>query len=371
MNVLRTIRNYFFYCGIEKDEYNAIKRDAYASNFEVWRILHFLMAAVFGALFIGSLRYGLMRANGWLYLLAFVYSVIAIVPFFVLKKDSIVAQLLIYLSISLLFLFGCFLSMSRPDTPAVTFIAFLLITPMFMIDKPFFMAIELGVAATVFLLWGYSVKPYDIWLIDFGNVVAFTVVGVFLNVIANSLRIKEFVLTRELSIQKDTDDLTGLKNKGALTREINQFLADESTDQGILFVMDIDRFKSINDTYGHDVGDDVIRQLGGFLGKAFTADEIVGRFGGDEFIAFITNADSPDAAPRIAHDVVEGASQGVVLAGGEQRISLSIGVALYHGDETNYSELFKKADVALYEAKADPEHRYRIYEGQEALPSGE
>ena len=238
----------------------------------------------------------------------------------------------------------------------------MLITPMIMIDKPFFMAIELSAASVIFLVWGHSVKTYDAWIIDFGNVIPFTVIGIFLNVIANSLRIKEFILKREISIQKDTDDMTGLKNKGALTREINQFLLDKSTDKGLLFVMDIDRFKSINDTYGHDTGDDVIRQFGRFLGKTFTRDEIVGRFGGDEFIALIRNTDDPDTARRIACDIVKGVSESVVPAGSGQPVSLSIGIAICHGDEKNYSELFKKADTALYEAKADPENRYHIYQ---------
>jgi len=361
MRILRILRNFFFYCGIEKDEYNAVKKDAYVSNFKVWRILHFLMAAVFGALYIGSLRFGMLKVNGWLYMTAFFYSVLAILLFFQLKKDSLIAQLLIYLSISLLFLFGCIISIKKPDIPAVTFIAFLLITPMFMIDKPFFMAIELGAASTVYLLWAHSEKRYDIWRIDLGNVLVFTVVGIFLNVIANSLRIKEFVLTREIKIQKDMDDLTGLMNKGALTRKINHFLLDDTADKGLLFVMDIDCFKLINDTYGHDVGDDVIRQFGSFLGKMFTGDEIVGRFGGDEFITFIRNEDDPDIARRIAGDIIEGAPEHIVLAGGRQKISLSIGIAIYHGDEKNYSEIFKKADIALYEAKADSENRYHLY----------
>ena len=362
--VFRTIRNYFFYCGIEKDEYNALKKDAYISNFLVWRVLHFLMAAVFGTLFIGSLRYGLLKTNSWLYLLAFVYSVIAIAFFFILKKDSILAQFLIYLSISLLFLFGCVLSLSRPDIPAVTFIAFLLITPMIMIDKPFFMAFELTAASAVFLLWTYQVKPYDVWLIDFGNVIPFTFVGIFLNVIANSLRIKEFVLRREINIQKDTDDLTGLKNKGALTREINDFLSDKSSDRGLLFMMDIDHFKLINDTYGHDTGDDVIRQFGKFLGRMFADDEIVGRFGGDEFIAFVRNTDDPDTACQIAGDIIRGVAENIALAENGQKINLSIGVAIYHGLEKNYSEIFKKADTALYAAKADPKNRFFLYGGQ-------
>ena len=62
-SALNYLRNLFCYCGIEKDEYNAIKKDAYVSNFKVWRILHILMAAVFAFLYIGSLLFDLMSAN--------------------------------------------------------------------------------------------------------------------------------------------------------------------------------------------------------------------------------------------------------------------------------------------------------------------
>ena len=68
--LLRTLRNYYFYCGIEKDEYNTLKKDAYISNFNVWKILHFLMATVFCALFLVSLRYQPMHANTVFYLIS-------------------------------------------------------------------------------------------------------------------------------------------------------------------------------------------------------------------------------------------------------------------------------------------------------------
>lgn len=360
MNILKTIRNYYLYCGIEKDEYNAVKKDAYISNFKVWRVLHYLMATVFGFLFIASLFSNLMAVNRLVYLSAFLYSIFASVLFLKLKEDSLAAQLVIYLSISVLFLFGGFLAQNRPDSNTTTFIVFLLITPMFMIDKPFFMTIELVVASTVFLIWMYGVKPYDVWHADMVNVVVFTIVGAFLNIIANSIRIREFVLTRKINIQKDTDDMTGLKNKGCLTREIDEFLADDSANKGTLFILDVDRFKSINDTYGHDIGDSVISQLGNLLRGMFSKDDIVGRFGGDEFIVFIKNSNDPNAACATAESIVSGASERITLPDADRKVGVSVGIALYDGLERRYSEIFKKADSALYEAKADPEHAYLL-----------
>ena len=369
MKVLEKLRNYICYCGIEKDEYNELKKkDAYVSNYNVWRVLHFLMAAIFGSLFVISLISPLLALNRVFYLVAFIYSAATLCAFFVLKKDSLIAQLLIYLSISFLFLFGVFITRNKPDIPATTFIVLLLITPMFMIDKPYFMAIELCTASAVFLIWMYGVKPYEVWRYDLINVVVFTVLGIFLHIIANSIRIKEFVLTRKINIQKDMDEMTGLKNKGSLTREINEYLADESTDKGILLVMDVDRFKSINDTYGHDVGDSVISQLGGYLRSRFTHDEIIGRFGGDEFILFIRDTDDPDFARRIAEEVIKGTSENVILPDRDRKVSISIGIAVYHGAEKNYSEIFKKADTALYQSKADPDNRCYVYTESEPEP---
>ena len=362
MKVIKAIRNYYFYCGIEKDEYNAVKKDAYISNFEVWKILHFLMAAVFCLLYFASLQYSMMETNRWFYLIGFLYSVSAITCFFILKKDSIFAQFLIYISMSFLFLFACFINLNKPEHNATTFIVLLVLAPMFMIDKPYFMTIELSVACAVFLIWMHEIKPIDVWRIDLVNAVTFTIIGCFLNVIANSLRIREFVLTRRIRIQRDTDEMTGLRNKGSLTREINEFLEDNATDKGLLFVLDVDRFKSINDIYGHDVGDDVIIQLGGLLGRRFSNHEIVGRFGGDEFFVFIKNTNDLDSARKTAEDLVEEVSKSVLLPNNEKGVSISIGIAAYNGHENNYSELFKKADIAMYKAKADPKNRFYIYE---------
>lgn len=361
MKVLRILRNYFLYCGLERDEYNALKKDAYVSNFIIWRIMHFFMAAVFLFLYLSSLVNTLLKVNRVFYLAAFLYCAGVIVFFFILKKDSLVAQLLIYLSMSLLLLLGCLVSQSNAHVPATTFIAFLLITPMFMVDKPFFMAIELGCASTVYLIWMYKVKPYDVWRVDLINVTIYTLVGIFLNIIANAVRVREFILTRKINIQKDTDEMTGLKNKGALTREINAFLSDVTKDSGILFVLDVDKFKSINDTYGHDVGDSVIIQFGHFLSSIFSGDEIVGRFGGDEFIVFIKDTKDLELATSKASEVVSGAADHIKLPDADRKVSVSVGVAIYRGREENYSGIFKKADTALYEAKADPENRYHIY----------
>ena len=360
--VLRTLRNYICYCGIEKEEYKAVKKDAYISNFEVWRILHLLMDLAFVALFILSVASDFVSANRIFYLGAFLYSVLASILFFVLRKDSLVAQLLIYLSISLLFLFAAFITQNKPDVPATTFIAFLLIAPMFMIDKPYFMSFELLCASTIFLVWMYFVKDPDVWKADLLNTIIFTIVGIVIHIIVNSSRIKEFVLIKKVNAQKDTDELTGLNNKAALTRKINKYMNNESNNKGILFILDINYFKTINDAYGHDVGDSVLNELGNYLSNKFNSEEIVGRFGGDEFVIFLKNEDSVDTALKIAEEIVSETSGSIKLPTDQVNFSVNIGMAIYHGQEKNYSELFKKADIALYKTKDNRQEKYSLYQ---------
>ena len=361
-NVLRKIRNYFCYCGIEKEQFKEVKKDAYRSNFEMWRILHIVMDVAFGLLFIFSISNSFAADNTWFYLGAFIYSAVASVFFFVLKKDSLIAQLLIYLSISVLLLFGCFITSNKPGAPAITFITFLLITPLFMIDKPYFMSLELVVASTVFLVWMHFIKQPEIWKADLMNTIIFTLVGIMIHVVVNSFRIKEFVLIKEINKQKDIDELTGLKNKAALTRKINEFFADDNNNKGLLFVLDVDYFKSINDKYGHDVGDVVLQKLGKYLKEKFPNDEIVGRFGGDEFIIFLRNVDDLKQADRIAREITSETPELIKLPTDEVKFGISVGVAIYKGKEKNYSEIFKKADIALYKTKADRKIHYNIYQ---------
>ena len=363
MKFFRKLRNYFCYCGIEKEEYKQLKKSAYVSNFEVWRVLHFLMAAAFGIAFAISLVDSMMGINKIIYGVAFGYSILATSCFFFLKKDSIIAQFLIYLSISALLLFGVFITANKPDMPAISFIAFILITPIFMIDKPYFMTIELIVASIIFNVWMYFVKDPKIWKIDLINTIAYTILAIFIHIISNSLRIKEFVLIKQINEQKDIDDLTGLKNKSCLTREINSYIErDTQFKQGIFFVLDIDGFKEFNDKNGHDVGDEILAQLGSFLKSKFYSDEVVGRFGGDEFIIFVKDNADDKLAAKIATELSTEVGEVIKLPDPKERLSISMGIALYRGVEKNYSEVFKKADIALYKTKADRRFKFNINE---------
>ncbi|NCC01844.1 MAG: diguanylate cyclase [Clostridia bacterium] len=145
------------------------------------------------------------------------------------------------------------------------------------------------------------------------------------------------------------DKATGLLNKITFQNKCERLILDGPEEQKALMVIDIDNFKVINDQYGHIHGDEVIRAIADELTMNFRQTDIVGRFGGDEFVVLMNSILRKEMAKRKAEDVIK-----AVLFKCAQKLhvnaSISIGIAFYEKND-DFSSLFERADKALYEAK--------------------
>ncbi len=151
--------------------------------------------------------------------------------------------------------------------------------------------------------------------------------------------------------ESEVDLLTGLLNKATIERlssERLQHLIPEKL--AALLILDLDRFKEANDTHGHQYGDDILRQFAEELRKGFRPSDIIGRFGGDEFVVLITGLPGIDIVERKVRFILE-AARNLRIDGEETDISVSIGVAIAPWQGTTYEELFHAADTALYQTK--------------------
>jgi diguanylate cyclase (GGDEF)-like protein/PAS domain S-box-containing protein len=168
----------------------------------------------------------------------------------------------------------------------------------------------------------------------------------------------------ELSSQRLAihDPLTGLLNlrglEGTLFRLFNEPCPQRM--HLVLLQIDLDHFKEVNDTYGHEAGDRVLREVGSILGEAVRGCDIVGRQGGDEFMAILVDVETPPVAREIAERIVARVQQPIDVGNGKTaRISASIGVAFRHFDDSAGS-LRRRADQAMYEAKRSGRARVRF-----------
>jgi diguanylate cyclase (GGDEF)-like protein len=159
------------------------------------------------------------------------------------------------------------------------------------------------------------------------------------------------------------DALTGLPNRSAFLDQLRRTLhyATRHGKRLAVLFLDLDRFKSINDTLGHPVGDDLLKVISDRLSRSLRQSDLVARFGGDEFLIALPDIERDHDAARVAQKLSEVLAKPCELGGREYRISASIGIALFPRDGADIDVLIRNADTAMYQAKAEPGCGYSYY----------
>jgi diguanylate cyclase (GGDEF)-like protein/PAS domain S-box-containing protein len=166
---------------------------------------------------------------------------------------------------------------------------------------------------------------------------------------------------RTLERLAHTDALTDLANRAVVDRELAGSVPGAPGEVHGLLLMDLDRFKLINDSQGHPVGDALLKQVGRRLRAAVPTGDTVARLGGDEFVV-VVHSGGPTGCTRVATKVVQALREPFDLPGGERVVlTTSVGVALV-GDDGSTADLLKHADLALYEAKDVGRNRVVTYD---------
>jgi len=169
--------------------------------------------------------------------------------------------------------------------------------------------------------------------------------------------------TRHLA---EHDFLTDLPNRVLLLDRLNQALAAARRSKSSLAVLflDLDRFKMINDTLGHAVGDRLLKEVATRLLKCVRSVDTVSRHGGDEFVIVLAEVGGPERAAHVAETVLQAITQEYVLGEHLLHVSTSIGIAMFPSDGADIDSLVKHADIAMYHAKQAGRDRYQFF-GQE------
>ena len=161
------------------------------------------------------------------------------------------------------------------------------------------------------------------------------------------------------------DSLTGLPNRSFLYDALGRALARSKRDSSHCFAvlfLDLDRFKVINDSVGHLVGDEMLKEAGARLADCVRSPDVVARLGGDEFALLLEDIRGPEDAIHAAQRVIDALSEPMRIAGKELFSSASVGIALSHERYHSAEELLRDADVAMYRAKAHGRQRFEIFD---------
>lgn len=165
----------------------------------------------------------------------------------------------------------------------------------------------------------------------------------------------------QLAYESKTDSMTGAYNKMATKEMIDDYIGKRADGSHMMLLIDVDDFKKVNDTYGHQCGDEVLTYVISNLRKTYVSGEIIGRVGGDEFVVFIGEVKDKEHLIEKAQELKELLHQPYLYGDRTVPVSASVGIAMYPEGGTCYEELLYNADNALYEVKATKKGNFAVY----------
>ena len=186
---------------------------------------------------------------------------------------------------------------------------------------------------------------------------------IFVSMLATFNVIKEKHEKDDLKHKVRTDYLTKISNLNGLKSNINLFIEEEGSRMigGSMFMLDVDHFKEVNDTFGHAKGDEVLTQIASLLSKSFRGGDIVGRLGGDEFMVFSPSMKDYVHIVQKCDELIKSLTLNITEGDKTVTVTASIGVSIFPMDADNYHDLYETADKALYYAKKHGRNCYYIY----------
>ena len=171
------------------------------------------------------------------------------------------------------------------------------------------------------------------------------------------------LIEQELNHMATHDVLTGLPNRLMFSQLLNHAIlsAQRNRKQLAVLFIDLDRFKTINDSLGHEAGDVMLQEIAGRFRHLLRAADIVGRLGGDEFIIMIEDVNELNQVATLAQKILTTTIKPVDIMGEECRVTASIGISIYPSDGQDEQSLMKNADIAMYFAKEEGKNNYKFY----------
>ncbi|MBQ4514071.1 MAG: diguanylate cyclase [Acidaminococcaceae bacterium] len=176
---------------------------------------------------------------------------------------------------------------------------------------------------------------------------------------------KQQLLEMELEKRSKTDPLTGLLNKGAtedlIRMMIGNYYKEKDKNLCALMMIDVDNFKTVNDTLGHAKGDKVLTAIGNIIKNTFKGMDVAGRTGGDEFMVFLRDIEKPENAMHLAESIEKNTNRLILNEDIRTFVSVSIGISMFPEHGKTFEELYHAADKALYYAKKHGRAAWKMY----------
>ena len=247
-------------------------------------------------------------------------------------------------------LMGTFLDRQQPT---ITIMIFMCALPLFILDKPWRVCLYITVVTILYCICCYIAKDFALFIEDIMDLIAFYTLAMGVNFLTLKDRlenVENYIKFREKS---EIDVLTGIYNRGIAK------LIQENV-YGAFCIFDVDDFKYINDNFGHSCGDEVLQEISKVVRKSFSNKDIFFRMGGDEFIIYCVDCIEDIQYKKRIEELYEGIRSIKLSSINSKPINISLGCCVFNQGKTDYNELYKWSDKALYESKSNGKGIYTI-----------
>lgn len=248
-------------------------------------------------------------------------------------------------------------TLHRPAEISFTFLVFLLLFPLLILDKPWRIDLYIVIFGIAFALIDHETKVSTVFRRDAIHLINIIMMSVAANIYFLIFRIRNIEYAAYFAKIADEDPLTGLYNRAGARHHIN------AEDPGIFIYIDLDRFKGVNDQFGHEAGDEVIRETADVLRKSFRREDILIRLGGDEFAVYASGRWSYDRVRDKLSELlsnIHSLKLSRSVKGIPEKMTASIGCAYAPNGCSSLEDLIRIADEAMYRAKKDGKDEYCI-----------
>ncbi len=356
MELLQKLRKLFLYGGVEKETFDSLTSGIHAENQILLRVFSQLAGIMFFLLYIASmLTRGFATVNSTTYLICgMVMLAIMLCVNHVVPKHPTLVVVLIYLFEIVLYVFSIRISMLHADKPAVSAVAFLLVSPLLFYDRPIRLSALIAVDVAVFCAMVLCSKQPEVAETDVWNMVTFGIVAVVTTLFIMSIKIRALAQSRQIEYISQTDLLTGLKNRNHYENQLQKY-PQMCASNLICVYGDVNGLHELNNRLGHPAGDKMLRDVAAAMRQYFGPDHAY-RIGGDEFAAF-----RMDTPPEDVSAAIERMRQDLAEKG--YHVSFGIAVRRKEQGAIEMRELIREAENGMYAAKREfyrqPEHNRR------------
>ena len=346
MNTIHKLRKLFLYAGLEKEEYYQLIPHIREENRMLLKVFSRIAVGMFFLLLIVSVNSGGFAAvNSTTYLISgLVMLVILFCIRFIVPKHPSLVMVLVYVFEIILYAFSIRISMLHADMPAVSAVAFLLVSPLLFYDRPVMLSALISAVVAVFCVVVVRFKQPAIAATDVWNMITFGIVAIAVTMFIMNVKIRALAQSRQIEYMSQTDLLTAVKNRNHYENRLPKY-PDMCASNLICVYGDVNGLHEINNRQGHLAGDKMLRDAAAAMQQYFGTEHTY-RIGGDEFGAFRL-----DGKPEEVSAAVDRMQQELAEKG--WHVSFGMSVHEMAQGTPDMFELVKQAESNMFAAKRE------------------